>query len=110
MVRADDYRSVINDADLATFKNLINKTRTCLGSSARTSHDGLECETAYLSQNDLFTYHTHPNGTPMPSETDKKTTNRLNKRFMFIGLVPTNEVVVFGKHDNFTKLLGRFKV
>lgn len=107
---ADDYQAALSDADLQTFGNLITKTKTCLGSPQRTSHDGLECETAYLSNNDLFTYHTHPNGTPYPSETDKKTTNRLNKQYMFIGLVPTREVVVYSKKDNFSKMIGRFKV
>ena len=112
-----DYRSVINSVDNSTFRNMIQKTRSCLESKGinhpitlENYSESLACETAYFSQNKDFTYHTHPNGSEEPSAQDIKTTNRFNKKFMFIGLVPSNEVVVYGKWDNFSKKLGKFKV
>ena len=114
----ENYRAVISSTDKSTMGNMIQKTAFCLrkkgirpGGITRADYkESLACETAYFSENNDFTYHTHPNGSIEPSEQDKVTTNRFNKKFMFIGLVPTNEVVVYGAADNFTKLLGRFKI
>lgn len=103
-----EYSDAITERDKRIFKDLIEKTRVCMGSELRTSDDGLECETAYLSDSDGFTYHTHPNGTPYPSDVDKVTTAKWKKRFLIIGLVPTNEVVVYSAKDGFTKMVGRF--
>ncbi len=40
--------------------------------------------------------HNHPNGTPMPSEADKNTTNLLNEAFGTIGISLLDHVVVVG--------------
>jgi hypothetical protein len=42
-----------------------------------------------------YTYHTHPRGTPQPSEADINTTTQLGKRFLCIGLVPNKEVICY---------------
>lgn len=93
------------------------KTRQCLNNKGikhpitmRSYKEALACETAYFSENNDYTYHTHPNGSEEPSEMDKKTTNKFKKSFMFIGLVPLNQVVVYGKWDNFETMLGKFRV
>lgn len=96
---------------------MIMKTRSCLNTKGikhpitmANYKEALACETAYFSENSDYTYHTHPNGSKEPSEQDKKTTNKFNKKFMFIGLVPSNKVVVYGKWDNFQEMLGEFRV
>ena len=96
---------------------MINKTRDCLRAKGITTpisedrfSEALTCETAIFSKENDYTYHTHPNGSPKPSQTDKDTTNKFNKKFMFIGLVPTREVVVYGADDNFTNMLGGFSI
>ena len=48
------------------FSDLIQKTRDCM-SGLKEGEDDLQCETAYLSDGNLFTYHTHPNGVREPS-------------------------------------------
>ena len=105
-----DWRDSVTSADRQVFGALIDKTRACMGSSDRKTDWALECETAYLSNNKHFTYHTHPNGTPYPSDIDKKTTSRLKKSYLIIGLVPTREVVVYSAKDGFSKLVGKFRV
>lgn len=111
------YESVITQGDKSTFGNMINATKLCLtkkgvrpGSiTMKNFQQALDCETAYFSQDDGYTYHTHPNGDPNPSEMDRNTTNRFGKKFMFIGLVPTREVVVY-QAPKFDKIIGRFRV
>ena len=91
---------------------MIDITKRCLdqkGSHVSFS-EKLKCETAYFSQENSYTYHTHPCGNPRPSEADINTTNKYKKKFMFIGLVPTRKVVVYGNHDNFSKMIGSFAV
>ena len=113
------WQSALGTADRSVFKNLINNTRQCLRSKGLPTNGDISvdqykpaiaCETAYFSLGNEFTYHTHPNGSPEPSDQDKITTSKHKKKFMFIGLVPSNEVVVYGSSDNFTRLLARFKV
>ena len=41
---------------------------------------------------------------------DRDTTHNLKKQFLIIGLVPTNEIVVFENKDDFTRLITKFKV
>lgn len=106
------YNSVINSTDKSTFKNMIEITKRCLVAKGANSSFGekLKCETAYFSQENNYTYHTHPCGSPEPSQADIDTTNKFHKKFMFIGLVPTNKVVVYGAHDNFKNMIGSFQV
>ncbi len=111
------YNSVITPRDRNTFGNMINATKLCITKKGIRAgsinmdnfQEALDCETAYFSQDNSFTYHTHPNGDPNPSEVDKKTTNRFKKRFMFIGLVPTRKVVVY-EAPKFDKIIGSFNV
>jgi hypothetical protein len=81
------------------FSDLMEKTRQCMANNP--DDDPIECETAYLSANNEFTFHTHPQGTREPSEIDRNTTKRLNKDLLCIGLVPTGETVCWSKEDGF---------
>lgn len=111
------YEGVITPSDKSTFGNMINATRVCISKKGirpgqitmKNFKEALACETAYFSQDNGFTYHTHPNGDPRPSDMDKRTTNRFKKKFMFIGLVPTREVVVY-QAPEFDQIIGKFKV
>lgn len=112
-----DYTKIINQTDVSTFRNMIDITKRCLDAKGslnpnnrRDFSEALKCETAYFSQENEYTFHTHPNGNPKPSEADINTTNKFHKKFMFIGLVPTRKVVVYGKKDNFSTMLGSFNV
>lgn len=90
---------------------MINETRRCLDTTnPATQDDRIKCETAYFSELDNFTYHTHPVGIEYPSEIDKQTTAKHRKQFLAIGLVPTNEVVVWGPYPTYDKIVARFKV
>ena len=100
---------IINAKDKRVFGALIDKTRQCINNQ-KDGDDPLVCETAYLSKENDFTYHTHPNGTPMPSDIDRKTTARLNKNYLIIGLVPTRKVIVFSKNDGFNRIIAEFNV
>lgn len=82
------------------FSQLMEKTRNCLENIGN-DPDRIQCETAYLSEQNAFTFHTHPDGTRYPSEIDKRTTKRLKKDYLCIGLVPTGETVCWHKKDNF---------
>lgn len=111
-----DYK--VSSAEKSTMGNMITQTQHCLNQKGLTTREKkeanfdemLKCETAYFSEGTAYTYHTHPNGNPYPSQQDKDTTNRFKKKFMFIGLVPTRTVVVYSAADNFTKMIGKFKV
>lgn len=100
-----------------TFRNMIEATQNCIRKKGINPHkltaanfdDAVDCETVYFSQDNGFTYHTHPNGDPTPSEIDKVTTNKFKKKYMLIGLVPQKKVVVYGA-PRFNKLLGSFSV
>ena len=97
----DIFKKEISRHDIRAFIEGINSTRSCLSNHPDT--DPIKCETAVLSSGNLFTYHTHPNGTPFPSDVDIKTTKRMGKRFLIIGLVPTNEIIIFSAIDGFHK-------
>lgn len=106
------YTDIINQTDVSTFRNMIDITKRCLDKKGSQSSfsEKLKCETAYFSQENDYTYHTHPCGNPKPSEADIKTTNKFKKKFMFIGLVPTRKVVVYSSQDNFSSMIGSFPV
>ena len=98
-------------AEKMAFRNLIDVTAKCMRErSDGTFEEDLKCEVAMFSDLNRYTYHTHPRGTPAPSELDKRTTKRFGKELLAIGLVPSREVVVFHAGDNFTKMVDRFKV
>lgn len=111
------YNSVITRGDKSTFRNMMDATQRCIRNKGINPHQltaenfdaAVDCETVYFSQDNGFTYHTHPNGDPRPSEIDKTTTNRFKKKFMMIGLVPQKKVVVY-QAPRFDKLIGSFSV
>ena len=97
------------------FEQLMNMTRNCMRAHPELENDvkgAIACETIHpqtMSQFSNFTFHTHPHGDiDYPSETDKNTTNNLNKEYLLIGLAPKNKVVVYHKSDNFEKKIAEF--
>jgi len=97
--------------DKQIFGHMIDKTKNCLAKQGNVEHkEMLKCETAMFSENNDYTYHTHPVGVPYPSEADIRTTARFKKKYLIIGLVPTRTVVVWGVYPKYDKLLGKFRV
>lgn len=93
------------------FAEMINQTKLCLQNTNPQSHEAkVKCETALFSDLDGYTYHTHPNGTPEPSDIDIRTTARHKKKYLAIGLVPQNEVIVWGEYPTYNKIITRFKL
>ena len=93
------------------FRNMINKTKACLQNTKPKTHAGqIKCETALFSEGTDYTYHTHPNGINFPSQPDIQTTAKHKKKVLMIGLVPTNEVVVWGYYPTYDRMVARFKV
>ena len=111
------YSAVVTAKDRTTFRNMIDATKRCIQQKGINPHkltaqnfdEAVDCETVYFSQNNDFTYHTHPNGDPTPSQIDKDTTNRFKKRYMMIGLVPQKKVVVYVA-PKFDRIIGSFSV
>ena len=107
----------ITASEKKTFRNMIDATKRCIQNkgidphnlTAQTFDAAVDCETVYFSEDDKFTYHTHPNGDPRPSEIDKITTNKYKKKFMLIGLVPQKKVVVYAA-PRFDNIVGSFNV
>ena len=89
------------------FRELMGRTSQCM-SKIKDDDDPIECEVAYLSEDDKFTWHTHPQGTREPSSIDRITTKKLNKDYLCIGLVPTGETVCWHKDDGFKKEVFSF--
>ena len=96
--------------ELSAFSRLMDRTHACMQKGDGSYEDNLACETAMLSDGDRYTYHTHPYGTPEPSAPDRKTTTRLNKDWLLIGLVPSRELVGFHLSDNYRKMQFRKKL
>jgi len=67
----------------------ISRTQECL--QTEKPADTNKCE--YYSIGENYTFHTHPRGTPQPSEQDIETTKKLNKEWLMLGLVPQKKVV-----------------
>ena len=107
----------ITKKEKITFRNMIDATAQCIRNKGINPHRltaenfdaAVDCETVYFSQDDGYTYHTHPNGDPTPSQIDKDTTNRFKKKYMLIGLVPQKKVVIY-RAPKFDKLVGSFSV
>ena len=71
----------------------------------------IACEVIHpqtLSPFSNFTFHTHPARIDYPSEADKKTTTKLKKEFLVIGVVPTRQIVVYEQSDNYENMIARF--
>ena len=89
------------------FTDLIQKTRECV-SGLKDGEDDLQCETASLSAQNLFTFHTHPNDVREPSEVDRKTTKSMNKDYLCIGMANSGEIVCWHKSDGYKKEVFSF--
>lgn len=113
----DGFRAIITASDKAAFSGMIDATRRCLNRkglpAGRLREDqfdeAVRCELAMFSADNEYTYHTHPNGDPVPSDVDKRTTNKYRKKYMMIGLVPTRRVVVY-EAPAFDRIIGEFSV
>jgi len=96
------------------FEQLMRQTRQCMQEHPEFANDvkgAIQCEVIHpqtLSQFSNFTFHTHPHNIDYPSEADIKTTNRLKKEWLIIGLADRNQVVAFNKNDGFKKIVARF--
>ena len=96
------------------FTQLMQATKSCMNSHPELKNDikgAIACETIHpqtLSQFSNFTFHTHPHAINYPSEVDKRTTKRLNKDYLLIGVVPENKVYVYSKKDNFAQAISVF--
>jgi len=96
------------------FEQLMNETRRCMNTHPELENDvqgAISCEVIHpqtLSPFSNFTFHTHPHNIDYPSEADIKTTNKLKKEWLIIGLADRNQVVAFNKSDGFKKIVARF--
>ena len=113
-------RQTINDLKRQKpfFLQLMQESKKCMtehrmsqSMDSKSVQNAKKCEVIHpqtLTPFTNYTFHTHPHNIPYPSEKDKETTKRLNKEFLAIVIVPTRQVVVFHKADNFQKEVARF--
>ena len=100
------------------FLQLMEESKKCMtlnrmsqSMDSKSIQKAIQCEVIHpqtLSSFTNYTFHTHPHNLPYPSEKDKSTTLRLNKEYLAIGIVPTRQVVVFHKGDNFERMVAKF--
>lgn len=97
------------------FEQLMQQTTQCMKEHPELHNDvkgAIQCETIHpgtLSNFTNFTFHTHPHSDiDYPSEQDIKTTQKLNKDFLLIGLPSKDRVVVYHKDDNFQEKIAEF--
>lgn len=106
-----ELRGIMNSGVKRIFREMIFATQRCLDNTPnRTFEKDLKCETAMFSDNNAYTYHTHPNGNPEPSDIDRKTTKKFGKKYLIIGLVPQREIVFYSTRDNFRRMIGKINV
>ena len=100
------------------FRQLMAQSQQCMnehpefhGNDSTSIKRQIACEVIHpqtLSPFSNFTFHTHPARIDYPSEADKKTTTKLKKQYLVIGIVPTNQIVVYEQSDNFENIIARF--
>ena len=100
------------------FRQLMAQSKQCMkehpefhGNDAASIKKQIACEVIHpqtLSDFSNFTFHTHPARIDYPSEADKKTTTKLKKEYLVIGVVPTNQIVVYEQSDNYQNMIARF--
>jgi len=96
------------------FEELMRETRKCMQENPELENDvkgAISCEVIHpqtLSPFSNFTFHTHPHNIDYPSDADIKTTHRLKKEWLIIGLADRNQVVAFNQSDGFKKIQARF--
>ena len=100
------------------FRQLMAQSQQCMnehpefhGNDSTSIKKQIACEVIHpqtLSPFSNFTFHTHPARIDYPSDADRKTTTKLNKEYLVIGVVPTNQIVVYEQSDNFENMIARF--
>lgn len=105
-------------AQAPMFRQLMAQSQKCMdqhpefhGTDSASIKKQIACEVIHpqtLSPFANFTFHTHPARIDYPSEADKKTTRKLKKEYLVIGIVPTNQIVVYEQSDNFQNMIARF--
>ena len=100
------------------FRQLMAQSNQCMkehpefhGTDSASIKKQIACEVIHpqtLSPFSNFTFHTHPARIDYPSEADKKTTTKLKKEYLVIGVVPTNQIVVYEQSDGYQNMIARF--
>ena len=100
------------------FRQLMEQSKQCMkehpefhGNDSASIKAQIACEVIHpqtLSPFSNFTFHTHPARIDYPSEADKKTTTKLKKEYLVIGVVPTNQIVVYEQSDGYENMIARF--
>ena len=100
------------------FLQLMEQSKQCMnehpefhGNDPSSIKKQIACEVIHpqtLSPFSNFTFHTHPARIDYPSDADRKTTTKLKKEYLVIGVVPTNQIVVYEQSDNFENMIARF--
>ena len=100
------------------FLQLMAESQQCMnehpefhGNDSTSIKKQIACEVIHpqtLSPFSNFTFHTHPARIDYPSDADKKTTTKLKKEYLVIGVVPTNQIVVYEQSDGYQNMIARF--
>ena len=101
------------------FRQLMAQSKQCMkehpefhGTSKKQIERQIACEVIHpqtLTPFSNFTFHTHPARIDYPSPADINTTkNVLKKEYIVIGVVPTDQIVVYEQSDNFENMIARF--
>jgi len=100
------------------FRQLMEQSKQCMkehpefhGNDSASIKKQIACEVIHpqtLTPFSNFTFHTHPARIDYPSEADKKTTRKLNKEYLVIGVVPYMQNVVYEQSDGFQNMIMRF--
>ena len=100
------------------FRQLMAQSQQCMnehpefhGNDSTSIKKQIACEVIHpqtLSPFSNFTFHTHPARIDYPSDADRKTTTKLNKEYLVIGVVPTNQIVVYEQSDGYQNMIARF--
>ena len=100
------------------FRQLMEYSAQCMqqhpefhGTSKKQIEKQIACEVIHpqtLTPFSNFTFHTHPARIDYPSPKDIETTTNLKKEYIVIGVVPTNQIVVYEQSDNFENMIARF--
>ena len=101
------------------FRQLMAMSEQCMkehpefhGTSKKQIERQIACEVIHpqtLTPFSNFTFHTHPARIDYPSPADINTTkNVLKKEYIVIGVVPTDQIVVYEQSDNFENMIARF--
>ena len=110
------YRDEINyfKKQKPMFEQLMGMTKVCMAQHPELENDisgAIQCETIHpqtLSKFNNFTFHTHPHNIDYPSDTDINTTKQMGKKYLLIGVVPRNKVVVYSAKDGYQQKVAEF--